>query len=190
MQAGVTVADSGGWTRIYHPGQVAVERCDPQGLFIRRWLPELADLTNDQLGAPPPMAAYPRPILDYDSARRRRLETLQRQRQQIVDVRQAMARPPCDPGGTALDLFPAALDLDNLEPRQWTALLSWFRPGRSTGDGPAAASGGREPGREASRQRRREPNDNGEGRDPSRSPRRSKSNREAPGQLSLDLFPQ
>jgi len=165
MQAGVTVAGSGGWTRIYHPGQVAVDRCDPQGLFIRRWLPELAELTNDQLGAPPPMAAYPPPILDYEAARRRRLETLQHQRQRIVDVRQAMARPPCDAVGTALDLFPQALDLDALEPRQWTALLSWFRPGRSSTaspSSPAAASGRRS--------------------------RRRSASREAPGQLSLDLF--
>jgi deoxyribodipyrimidine photo-lyase len=162
MQAGVTVASSGGWTRIYHPGQVAVGRCDPHGLFIRRWLPELAGLTNDQLGAPPQMAAYPKPILDYESARRRRLELLQRQRLQIVDVRQAMARPPRDASGAALALFPAALDLDTLEPRQWNALLSWFRPGRSSDTGPAAAS-----------QRRN----------------KGQKQREAPGQLSLDLFP-
>ena len=159
MQAGVTMAGNAAWTRIYHPGQVAVDRCDPQGLFIRRWLPELAELTNDQLGCPPPMAAYPSPILDYESARRRRLETLERQRQQIGDVRQAMARPPRDGDGAALDLFPVAVDLDSLEPRQWSALLSWFRPGRSTDRNGAAPS-----------------------------PRRSKARREAPGQLSLDLF--
>ena len=117
------------------------------------------DLTNDQLGAPPPMAAYPRPILDYESARRRRLETLERQRQQIGDVRQAMARPPRDGDGAALVLFPAAVDLDSLEPRQWSALLSWFRPGRSTDRNATGPS-----------------------------PRRSKTRREAPGQLSLDLF--
>ncbi|MFZ9850596.1 MAG: FAD-binding domain-containing protein [Vulcanococcus sp.] len=167
MQAGVTVAGSGGWTRIYHPGQVAVDRCDPQGLFIRRWLPELAELTNDQLGAPPPMAAYPRPILDYDTARRRRLETLQRQRLQILDVRQSMARLPRDADGASADLFPAALDLDSLEPRQWSALLSWFRPGRSSEAVATRGTGDRAPQREA--------------------PRRGKARRQAPGQLSFDL---
>ena len=172
MQAGVTMAGNAAWTRIYHPGQVAVDRCDPQGLFIRRWLPELAELTNDQLGCPPPMAAYPKPILDYDSARRRRLETLERQRQQIGDVRQAMARPPRDGQGAALDLFPTAVDLDNLEPRQWSALLTWFRPGRSSDTRSGAASGSRGSDR------------NGTGP----SPRRSKARRDAPGQLSLDLF--
>ncbi|MEN9541478.1 MAG: hypothetical protein RLZZ459_1569 [Cyanobacteriota bacterium] len=132
MQAGVTAAGSGSWTRIYHPGQVAVDRCDPQGLFIRRWLPELAGLTNDQLGAPPPMAAYPRPILDYDSARLRRLAILERRRGQITDPCLAMARlPPHLPA-----MFPAALDLDRLDPPQWQALLSWFQPGRrAAGDG-------------------------------------------------------
>jgi len=190
MQAGVTVAGSGGWTRIYHPGQVAVDRCDPQGLFIRRWLPELAELTNDQLGAPPPMAAYPRPILDYESARRLRLETLQQQRQRIVDVRAAMARLPANlrPFGSndveghgtgmaadersapphADDLFPTALDLDALDPQQWRALLSWFRPGRSA-DASAEASG--------------EP----QGRRQGTAGRRGGKRREAPGQLSLDL---
>ena len=101
-----------------------------------------------------------------------RLETLERQRQQIVDVRQAMARPPLDANGGALDLFPAALNLDSLEPSQWSTLLTWFRPGRSTGTRAGAASGEREPAREAS----------------GGSPRRSKAKREAPGQLSLDLF--
>ncbi len=80
MQAGVTYRGEKAWSRIYHPGQVAVDRCDPQGLFIRRWLPELAHLTNDQLGAPPPMAAYPAPILDYEMARRRRIEHLAERR--------------------------------------------------------------------------------------------------------------
>ena len=172
MQAGVTVAGSGAWTRIYHPGQVAVDRCDPQGLFIRRWLPELAELTNDQLGCPPPMAAYPRPVLDYESARRRRLETLEHQRQRIGNVRQAMARPPRDAAGAPLDLFPTALDLDSLEPRQWSALLTWFRPGRSSDTRENAESTGTRRGRADDR----------------RSAPRSKGKREAPGQLSLDLF--
>lgn len=135
MQAGVTVAggSGSGWSRIYHPGQVAVDRCDPQGLFIRRWLPELAELTNDQLGAPPAMAAYPQPVLDYDSARQRRITALQRQRQRLTDPRRDMARLPRRYATAKADLFPAALDLDALEPQQWKALLSWFTTGRGAG---------------------------------------------------------
>ena len=162
MQAGVTAACSGSWTRIYHPGQVAVDRCDPQGLFIRRWLPELAGLTNDQLGSPPPMAAYPRPILDYDSARLRRLELLERRRLQIGDPCSAMARL-----SVAMPaLFPAALDLDQLDSAQWCALLSWFQPARPTVD---AAPGA----------------DSAAAAAPNR--RRSARRGEDPGQLSLDL---
>jgi deoxyribodipyrimidine photo-lyase len=142
MQAGVTVRGEGAWTRIYHPGQVAVDRCDPQGEFIRRWVPELAELTNDQLGQPPAMAAYPRPVLDYDSARRQRLATLTQQRLRIGDVRSAIARLP-EPL-RALPLLPAALPLDDLDASQWSALLSWFTaPRQVVAPAPAGSAGRR-----------------------------------------------
>lgn len=137
MQAGVTVRGEGAWSRIYHPGQVAVDRCDPQGEFIRRWLPELASLTNDQLGQPPAMADYPPPLLDYESARRQRQETLKLQRQRIGDVRSAMARLP--ESYRAISLLPAALPLDDLPAGQWRALLSWFTAERGV-SGPASFS--------------------------------------------------
>jgi deoxyribodipyrimidine photo-lyase len=174
MQAGVTHRGSRAWTRIYHPGQVAVDRCDPQGLFIRRWLPELAGLTNDQLGTPPPMADYPRPVLDYERARRQRLEALAARRQPQTSALESMARladnltpfghgrfPEAVVGwaqqGDAA-LFPAAVDLDGLEGRERTDLLSWF-----------VIQG---PRRQAS--------------PPSNAPRRRRK-AEAPGQLSLEL---
>jgi deoxyribodipyrimidine photo-lyase len=169
MQAGVTAGGPGGWARIYHPGQVAVNRCDPQGLFIRRWLPELAGLTNDQLGCPPLMADYPRPILDYETARQRRLTTLERRRAQLEDPRRELARLPGHYRPFAADLsdavampelFPTALDPDALEPGQWDALLSWFQLSRRGADRAPSAAGSR---------RRR--------------PRRPAP----PGQLSLDL---
>ena len=40
--------------------------------FVKR-VARAADLTNDQLGAPPPRGDYPAPVLDYSLARRRRL---------------------------------------------------------------------------------------------------------------------
>jgi len=80
MQAGATLPGAEAWARIYHPGRVAQQRCDPQGLFIRRWLPELAGLTNDQLAEPPAMADYPAPVLDYHDARRHRLTALEERR--------------------------------------------------------------------------------------------------------------
>jgi deoxyribodipyrimidine photo-lyase len=148
MQAGVTATGGGrggGWSRIYHPGQVAVDRCDPQGVFIRRWLPELAELTNDQLGQPPAMAAYPRPLLDYESARRRCLARLSEQRrrwqphgftalpsdltpfgaERVAGAAVDWARGPAAP------LFPAALPLEKLDPPALKDLASWFAPSRS-----------------------------------------------------------
>ncbi|MBD1195472.1 FAD-binding domain-containing protein [Vulcanococcus sp. Clear-D1] len=179
MQAGVTYHGSKAWTRIYHPGQVAVDRCDPQGLFIRRWLPELRGLTNDQLGAPPAMADYPAPVLDYERSRRLRLESLEQQRLRIGDVEAAMARLPrhlhpfgyqriagCDVAWADLwasqppsALQPSAVDLERLDPAGWKALLSWF-------SGTSRTTGTSHPRGSRSRSRRAQ---------------------ESPGQLSLNL---
>jgi deoxyribodipyrimidine photo-lyase len=164
MQAGVTAPGGGrGWSRIYHPGQVAVERCDPQGIFIRRWLPELADLTNDQLGSPPPMAGYPRAVLDYTDARRKRLARLERQRRHWQP--HGFSRLPADLtpfgaeriSGCAVDwanppspeLSPAALPLDQLDPQALRDLTSWFSASRSAARPPAGV-----PRKRAQRRRR------------------------------------
>ncbi len=160
MQAGVTQREAQAWTRIYHPGAVAVQRCDPQGLFIRRWLPELAELTNDQLACPPPMAAYPAPILSYEQARRERIRQLAARREAadpaLNPARQMAAMPgqPVPFGADRLpaavvawaqqeraELFPPPLELAALDPPAQVALESWFRPGVPPGPTrPAAAS--------------------------------------------------
>jgi deoxyribodipyrimidine photo-lyase len=157
MQAGATQRGSGSWTRIYHPGQVAVDRCDPQGLFIRRWLPELADLTNDQLGAPPPRSDYPAPVLDYERARRRRLEQLEHHRQQPAasDPLADLSPLPEDLRPFAADRFPEAVlgwataasqpllpapvDPATLEGPARRALASWFVAGRTGAAAPQTA---------------------------------------------------
>jgi deoxyribodipyrimidine photo-lyase len=150
MQAGVTAAgggSGGGWSRIYHPGRPALDRCDPQGLFIRRWLPELAGLTNDQLASPPPMAAYPRPVLDYEEARRRRLARLVQQRRHWRPHGFSPLPRDLTPfaaernAGAAVgwaeqpspELFPAALPLEALDDQARQDLASWFRPARPLG---------------------------------------------------------
>jgi deoxyribodipyrimidine photo-lyase len=144
MQAGVTHCLDKPWTRIYNPGQVAVDRCDPDGIFIKRWLPELAHLPADQLGQPPPVKGYPTPILDYRAARQQRVQQLEAQRQrfrQRDNVVPYLANLPSDltpfgsdriPSDVAwashsnLTLFPAPLDLTGLDSSQAQALRTWF----------------------------------------------------------------
>ncbi len=144
MQSGVTHCIDKTWTRIYNPGQQAVDRCDPEGIFIKRWVPELAHLPAEQLGQPPPVKGYPAPILDYKQARKRRVQQLERQRQlflQQENVVPYLARLPeiLVPFGAdryssevswaqepIADLFPLALDLDALDLEQAHALRTWF----------------------------------------------------------------
>ena len=182
MQAGATYRGTKAWTRIYHPGQVAVNRCDPHGLFIRRWLPQLERLTNDQLGEPPAWADYPAPVLNYEQARQARVETLSSTRHGIGAIPLALARLPEDltPFGSdriagsqvlwaqerSPELYPEAVDLDRLDQEGWMALLSWFSLRRSA-----------ETGEDAEREPRR----------PRANARPSRRSKAAEGQLSFDL---
>jgi deoxyribodipyrimidine photo-lyase len=143
MQSGVTHCVDQTWTRIYNPGQVAVDRCDPDGIFIKRWLPELKHLPPPSLGSPLPMKGYPAPILDYKQARKQRVQQLQ-QRQQFLGLENIvphLSRLPASllPFGAerfdaevswatiaAPDLYPLALELDALDPEQAKALRTWF----------------------------------------------------------------
>lgn len=144
MQAGVTHCINKSWTRIYSPEQAAVDRCDPQGEFIKRWVPELAHIAPVQLGLPPRVKGYPKPILNYREARQRRVEQLDRQRavfRQQKSIVPYLARLPelllpfgheqfeSEIGWTQLpdrDLFPAPLELDTLDLHHAQALRSWL----------------------------------------------------------------
>jgi deoxyribodipyrimidine photo-lyase len=143
MQAGVTHCVDKSWTRIYNPEQVAVDRCDPEGRFIKRWVPEVEHLPPELLGAPPPLRNYPAPILSYRQARQRRVKQLERQRQfrQQENIVPFLARLPESlvPFGSErfnseiswaqsphLELFPAALDLEQLDLQQSILLRTWF----------------------------------------------------------------
>lgn len=143
MQAGVTHCIDKTWTRIYNPEQVAVDRCDPDGAFIKRWVPELAHLSAEDLGRPPQLSTYPAPILNYRDVRQQRVDRLQQQRQVFLNqtnVLPYLSRLPDSliPFGSdrfpsevrwaeqPADLFPPPLPLEDLDLRQAQALRTWF----------------------------------------------------------------
>ncbi len=144
MQAGVTHCLDKSWTRIYNPEQAAVDRCDPNGGFIKKWVPELANVSAAQLGLPPRVKGYPAPILNYREARSRRVQQLEQQRLNFrtqSDVLPHLARMPRSvlPFGSdrfeseiqwaqlpSPDLFPAALELENLDLERSTWLRTWL----------------------------------------------------------------
>jgi deoxyribodipyrimidine photo-lyase len=121
-----------------------VDRCDPEGAFIKHWLPELAHLSPQQLGSPPPVKGYPPPILDYKQARQRRVQQLEAQRGRFLqhdNIVPYLASLPKDltPFGsdryhsetawaqsTPAVLFPEPLPLADLDAQQSRDLRSWF----------------------------------------------------------------
>jgi deoxyribodipyrimidine photo-lyase len=144
MQTGVTHCVDKTWTRIYNPEQTAVDRCDPDGHFVQQWVPELAHLSPNQLGRPPMVKGYPAPILEYKTARQRRVQQLEAQRQIFLNQENVvpyLSRLPAvlTPFGADRydsevawaetpipELFPAPLDLDSLTPDEAIALRTWF----------------------------------------------------------------
>ena len=144
QQSGVMYCLNQNWIRIYNPEQEAIDRCDPKGSFIHKWLPELAHLSPERLGTPPPTKGYPRPILNYREARNRRAQLIDEQRHEIIhspNVVNLIHPLPEDvtPFGANLfpsdvswakqpieALFPHALDLANLDKAQVKQLRTWF----------------------------------------------------------------
>ena len=64
-----TGTDAAPYFRIFNPISQS-ERFDPSGEFIRKWVPELAHLSNKQIHNPPELENYPRPIVDLSSSRK------------------------------------------------------------------------------------------------------------------------
>ncbi|MGF1524883.1 MAG: FAD-binding domain-containing protein [Leptolyngbyaceae cyanobacterium] len=144
MQSGVTHCLDKTWTRIYNPGQVAVDRCDPDGAFIKHWVPELAHLPAELLGNPPSVKGYPTPILDYRQARQRRVQQLEGQRGRFLNSNNVvpyLATLPKNLTPFGADrypsetrwveaptqrLFPAPLDLSSLDTTQAQTIRTWF----------------------------------------------------------------
>jgi deoxyribodipyrimidine photo-lyase len=80
MQSGTTGINS---IRIYNPIKQGVDH-DPDGTFIREWVPELADMQQEFIHmpwkAPSQMNGYPIPVVDEKTARKAAAEKLYRLR--------------------------------------------------------------------------------------------------------------
>ncbi len=83
-------ADAAPFYRIFNPVSQG-ERFDPEGAYVRHWVPELAKLPNKWLHKPWQApdgilqeagvtlgASYPQPIVDHDAARKKALELLKK----------------------------------------------------------------------------------------------------------------
>lgn len=72
--------DAAPWFRIFNP-QLQGETHDPKGAYIKRWIPELANLPEAYIHkpheAPFPPSQYPKPIVDHKAARARALALYQ-----------------------------------------------------------------------------------------------------------------
>lgn len=75
-----TGTDSAPFFRIFNPTRQS-EKYDPTGKYIRKWVPELADLDKDVIHNPwkkrIKVAGYPKPIIDHKFARERALIAFQ-----------------------------------------------------------------------------------------------------------------
>jgi deoxyribodipyrimidine photo-lyase len=73
-----TGTDSSPYFRIFNP-LAQSEKFDPEGRFLKHWLPELADLNKKEVHNPAAagglfgVANYPKPIVDLSSSRARAL---------------------------------------------------------------------------------------------------------------------
>jgi deoxyribodipyrimidine photo-lyase len=69
-------ADAAPYFRVFNP-TLQGEKFDPDGTYVRRWVPELAHVSNEFIHKPweaaEPAAAYPKPIVNHGVARDRAL---------------------------------------------------------------------------------------------------------------------
>jgi deoxyribodipyrimidine photo-lyase len=74
-------ADAAPFFRVFNP-LLQGERFDPNGDYVRRWVPELAHLPADRIHRPwlSGVSAYPPPIVDHAFARQRALDAFQAMR--------------------------------------------------------------------------------------------------------------
>ena len=65
--------DAAPYFRIFNP-ILQSKKFDPNGNYIRKWVPELAHLSTKDIHAPIDVDGYPQPIIDHKFARQRTLE--------------------------------------------------------------------------------------------------------------------
>ncbi len=80
-----TGADAAPYFRIQNPW-AQTKRFDPQGIYIKRWVPELAEIDPKLFLAPPPEGqalakGYPSPIVDHGDERKRTLAIFKKHRE-------------------------------------------------------------------------------------------------------------
>lgn len=78
-----TGTDAAPYFRIFNPTTQG-QRFDPDGDFIRHYIPELAHLNRREIHQPPPSGNYPSPIVDHASARQHTLAMFQAVRSDLV----------------------------------------------------------------------------------------------------------
>ena len=78
--AASTGTDAAPYFRVFNPVSQSA-KFDPEGAYLREWLPELADLDDKSIHDPPPMARaaadYPEPIVDLKASRERAIRVFQ-----------------------------------------------------------------------------------------------------------------
>jgi deoxyribodipyrimidine photo-lyase len=60
--------DAAPYFRVFNPTTQA-KKFDPDGVYIRRWVPELADVPTTEIHEPSGVRGYPAPIVDHATER-------------------------------------------------------------------------------------------------------------------------
>jgi deoxyribodipyrimidine photo-lyase len=74
-----TGTDAAPYFRVFNPTTQG-KKFDPDGAYVRRWVPELADVPADRIHAPGDVPGYPAPVVDHAEERAEALSRYERVR--------------------------------------------------------------------------------------------------------------